>query len=260
MGYDAQSEDFTAEEVGQHTRYKNEETAAVIQHVLSMGDPLEAAWPKFRQEFAVQKSVWESQLLRRAFAEARKSKSFDHSSTRSFERSSTRSFEQSSNEGSSNDLLPVPIPESIEETLEKQKKHEEVAIQAVLEAVLEVASTNPEEPIPALESVLERAKPNRVLTTSTELAGQAVIRGQRAAVARRRLVELLQSEEHQAMESTWDHKSLETLVRQCDLGNNALEYRTRQVLRMGLRGALYRPGQSSERRNSKVCQRVIVML
>jgi hypothetical protein len=247
VGYEAQSEDYAADESKEHKGYENEETAAVVQHVLSLEDPLQAAWSKFDEEFAVQKSVWESQLLRRAFT-ARKSKSLSDSGGNDL---AAQSFHGSSSDLGCND----PTSECIAETLEKHQHHQEVAMQAALEAVLEVASSDPGNPVPALKSILQRATVSRVLTNSMELAGQAVVRGQLATVARSRLVDCLQS----GQDALSQHE-LETLVRECSLGDSKLEYRTRQVLRMGLRGALVQPGQYAERRTSRACKRVIVML
>lgn len=130
------------------------------------------------------------------------------------------------------------------ESLELQQQ--EAAMVATIEATVRASKTDSAEPVLALEAVMQKAKDACLFNVATIKAGIAVLEGSEANKARRTLTQIL-SEEHHELSAT----RLEALVSSCDLGDAKLEYRARQVLRMGLRGALRTPG-ASPRKSAKV--------
>lgn len=109
-----------------------------------------------------------------------------------------------------------------------------------MEAIFELATEDYEEPIDDLDTVLNNKKYQEIgFSKAFEVAAQGVLYADSVASKRQRLIDHLDEDLDELVPERDDYQDLETLLLECEFHDCKLEYRIRQVLRLGVRSALH---------------------
>lgn len=116
-----------------------------------------------------------------------------------------------------------------------------------VEGILEGVDEDLVEPIESLEELLQNEKYQREWSHAFEAAGHAVSKAEAVSAKRQQLIDHLEEDLDE-----YDSLELESLLVHCQFQDCKLEYRVRQVLRLGLRSALHHECVDSEGEEEEV--------
>jgi len=113
------------------------------------------------------------------------------------------------------------------------------AVRGRLDSIFEqYAMEDVTEALERLEEMVMEERYTSLMSSTFEAAGEAVIKAESVMSRRQQLIDYLEEDDDEELEDA-DVADLEKLLLECQLQDCKLEYRVRQVLRLGLRSAIH---------------------